>query len=146
MISLHPKPLMRTSATPSSPVRGKYYALRQAILQGKKGIGLYRRDFLDACIEYSDALRVRRRPQVDDLGSKILEDCGKLIPVRDHTTEIVIINIPKTPDPSFAVALAVTVPLFIAVTSPEELIVAIPEPFTIDQVTLLLVAFAGRTV
>ena len=37
---------------------------------------------------------------------------------------IVMINCPYTPLPSFAVALAVTVPLDTAVTSPVELIVA----------------------
>ncbi len=45
-----------------------------------------------------------------------------------------------------AVALAVTVPLVTAVTTPEELIVAWPVPFVMLQVTVLFVAFVGKTV
>ena len=49
---------------------------------------------------------------------------------------IVITSVPEIPDPSAAVALAVTVPLDIAVTSPVELIVACPVPLVIDHVTV----------
>ncbi len=56
-----------------------------------------------------------------------------------------IIRLPKTPEPSLAIALAVTVPFSTAVTRPVELIVAFPVPFIIDHVTVLFVAFAGNT-
>ena len=82
--------IRENSATPSSPAIAKYNDLRQAILQGKKGIGLYRRDFLDACIGYADSLRVRERPQVGNLGEKIITDCGKLQLVRDHIIDWVL--------------------------------------------------------
>ena len=59
---------------------------------------------------------------------------------------IVITSEPTTPDPSLAVALAVTVPLDTAVTSPVLLIVACPVPLTIDHVTVWFVAFVGDTV
>ena len=59
--------------------------------------------------------------------------------------EIVIISVPKIPEPSLAVALAVTVPLSIAVTRPLVLIIAWPVPLTSDQVTDLTVAFTGIT-
>ena len=59
---------------------------------------------------------------------------------------IVITRVPVTPDPSLAVATAVTVPLAIAVTSPVVFIVDCPVPLTIDHVTVLLVASTGNTV
>ena len=58
---------------------------------------------------------------------------------------MVMTSDPTIPLPSFAVALAVTVPFDTAVTSPVELIVAWPVPLTIDQVTVLFVASAGST-
>jgi hypothetical protein len=60
--------------------------------------------------------------------------------------EIVIIRVPKTPEPSLAVALAVIVPLSTAVTSPFVLIVACPVPLTIDHETVLFVALTGNNV
>ena len=41
-------------------------------MQGRRGINAYRMDFLSACIDFADALRVRQRPAVDSLGAKIL--------------------------------------------------------------------------
>lgn len=93
------------SAVPSSPARSKYGALRQALLQSKKGIRLYRRDFLQACIEYADSLRVRDRPEVDNLGKKILEDCGKLVHVRDHIVDWVLLESEAFPSDEFSESL-----------------------------------------
>jgi hypothetical protein len=59
--------------------------------------------------------------------------------------DIVIISVPETPDPSLAVALAVTVPFDMAVTRPDVLIEACPVPLEIVQVTVLFVAFDGVT-
>ena len=60
---------------------------------------------------------------------------------------IVMFVIPDTFDPSVAVALTVTVPLSIAVKSPDVgFIVPYAEPLVIDQVTVLLVALVGSTV
>ena len=59
---------------------------------------------------------------------------------------MVITSSPYTPLPSFAVALAVTVPLATAVTTPDVLIVAWPVPLVMLQVTVLFVAFVGNTV
>jgi hypothetical protein len=53
---------------------------------------MYRRDFLDTCIEYADALRVRKRPDVENLGKKIVEDCGKLVLVRDLIVDWICIE------------------------------------------------------
>ena len=59
---------------------------------------------------------------------------------------MLIVIVPYTPEPSFAVAFAVTIPLSAAVTRPELFIAASELPLTIDHVTDLSVAFEGRTV
>lgn len=110
---LHQKPqlgkppayISEDSASPASPAISKYNALRQAILQGKKGLSVYRRDFLDSCIDYADALRVRERPDLDSLGAKILEDCGKLKHVRNHIVDWVLLESAASPSDDFCQAL-----------------------------------------
>lgn len=96
------------SAIPSSPARSKYSALRQALLQGKPGVRLYRREFLNACVDYADQLRVRQRPQVEKLGEKVLEDCGKLVSARDHITDWVLLESEVAPTTDFSEALIET--------------------------------------
>lgn len=103
-----PAYIREDTETPSSPAISKFNALRQAILQEKKGLGLYRRDFLDACIEYADSLRVRERPQVERLGEKVLEDCGKLLHVRDHIVDWVLLESEAAPSEKFSEALIET--------------------------------------
>lgn len=85
------------SALPSSPAISKYNALKQAILHGKTGLSFYRTDFLKACIDYADSLRVRERPNVDSLGEKVLTDCGLLKHVRNHVTDWVMLEATVTP-------------------------------------------------
>lgn len=110
---LHEKPelgkppayIREDKAVPTSPAIAKFNFLKQAILHGKKGIGLYRRDFLDACFDYVDSLRVRERPQVDSLGEKVLEDCGKLMHVRNHIVDWVLLESEATPSKEFSEAL-----------------------------------------
>ncbi len=110
---LHEKPklgkppacITHDAATPSSPAQAKYRSLRQAILEEKKGISLYRRDFLEACIQYADELRVRERPNVEKLGEKVLEDCGKLVLVRDHIVDWVLLEAEAAPSSDFSEAL-----------------------------------------
>lgn len=110
---LHQKPelgkppafLRDDSAVPASPAAGKFGALSQAILEGKPSVPLYRQDFLDACVQYADKLRVRSRPEVDDLAKKILEDCARLVPIRDHITDWVLLESMAAPSPAFAETL-----------------------------------------
>jgi hypothetical protein len=110
---LHEKPTLgkppvyirEDKASPSSPAITKYNLLRQAIIQDKRGVGLYRRDFLDACFEYADSLRVRESPQVDAIGEKILEDCGKLVHVRNHIIDWVLLESEVAPSGEFSEAL-----------------------------------------
>ena len=77
---------------PASPALGKFNTFKQALLDGRKGLNAYRRDFLSACIQYADSLRVRARPEVDSMGQKILEDCGRLVAVRDQIVDWVLLE------------------------------------------------------
>jgi hypothetical protein len=107
---LHQKPQLGTApayirqdaVVPSSPVASKFLTLKQAILHAKPGLDRYRQDFLDACIDFADALRVRTRPDVKSLGEKLLEDCGKLKSVRNHIVDWVLLEAPTTPPDKFA--------------------------------------------
>lgn len=91
--------------TPVSPARSKFQSLKQAILTAKPGLSIYRKEFLDACIEYADKLRVRERPGVEILGEKVLEDCGKLVPVRDHIVDWILIEGRAAPSEDFSESL-----------------------------------------
>lgn len=88
-------------AAPTSPVLSKFNSLKQAILQEKKNLSLYRNDFFDACIEYAEALRVRERPDVPSLGEKVHEDAKKLTPVRNHIIDWVLLE-SSTPGNEFS--------------------------------------------
>lgn len=92
-------------ATPANPAAVKFVTLKQAILQEKPGLKLYRQDFLDACYAYADALRVRDRPDVANMGERVLEDCGKLKLVRDHIVDWVVLESKANPSEEFGEAL-----------------------------------------
>lgn len=90
---------------PTSEALAKFNSLKQAVLQNKKGVKHYRRDFIDACISYADELRVRERPSVDSMGEKVLEDCGKLKAVRDHLCDWILLEAEITESEPFSEAL-----------------------------------------
>jgi len=90
---------------PASPAISKFAALKQALIQDKRGLPHYRQDFLDACYEYADSLRVRERPTTENMGEKVLEDCGKLKLVRDHIVDWVILESEINPSCEFGEAL-----------------------------------------
>jgi hypothetical protein len=92
-------------AVPASPAVAKFATFKQALLQEKRGLELYRQDFLDACYAYVDALRVRERPAVENMGERVLEDCGKLKLVRDHIVDWVLLESVANPSEEFAEAL-----------------------------------------
>jgi hypothetical protein len=52
---------------------GKFSALKYAILNGRPGVELYRREFLDTCISYVDERRVRQDPGLANWGQQVLE-------------------------------------------------------------------------
>ena len=93
-------------SVPASPALAKFSALKQAILQGKPGVDLYRQDFLDACYAYADALRIRERPKEEaNMGERVLEDCGKLKLVRDHLVDWVLLESGVNPSEEFGESL-----------------------------------------
>lgn len=109
----HNKPTMgkaptyiTTDATvPASPATTKFSALKQALIQDKRGLKLYRQDFLDACFVYADALRIRERPDVTNMGERVLEDCGKLKRVREHIVDWVLLESEINPSVEFGEAM-----------------------------------------
>jgi SEFIR domain-containing protein len=100
-------PSFITSDTPAptSEVFAKFNSLKQAVLQDKKGLNHYRRDFIDSCISYADTLRVRERPEVESMGEKILEDCGKLKAVRDYLCDWILLESEISDESVFSEAL-----------------------------------------
>lgn len=78
-------------SVPASPAAAKFAALKQALNRGRN-VKLYRQDFLDACIRYADALRIRKRPDVPNMDQRVLEDCGKLKLVRDQILDWVVLE------------------------------------------------------
>jgi hypothetical protein len=90
---------------PASPAVAKLLTFKQALLQTKPGLKLYRQDFLDACYAYADALRIRERPNVTNMGERVLEDCGKLKLVRDHIVDWVLLESEINPSKDFGEAL-----------------------------------------
>jgi hypothetical protein len=105
MVGKPPTYLADAGSSPASPAAGKFGALRQALLQSRPGIALYRKDFLDACFEYADSLRVRERPTTDSLGDKVFTDCGRLKLIRDHLIDWILLEASIAPTPEFAEAL-----------------------------------------
>jgi hypothetical protein len=100
-----PTYITTTQNVPSNPAVAKFSTFKEALLQGKRGLNNYRRDFLAACIRYADALRVRSKPEVDSMGGKILEDCGKLKAVRDLIADWVLLEGGADPTREFSDAL-----------------------------------------
>lgn len=109
----HEKPTLGKAPTyvttdvtvPASPAVAKFAALKNAIIQEKRGLKLYRQHFLDACYVYADALRIRQRPNVTNMGERVLADCGKLKLVRDHIVDWVLLESEVNPSEEFGEAL-----------------------------------------
>lgn len=109
----HEKPILGKPPTyvttdvsvPASPAVAKFAVLKQAIIQEKRGLKLYRQDFLDTCYVYADALRIRERPDVTSMGERVLEDCGKLKLIRDHIVDWVLLESEVNPSEEFGEAL-----------------------------------------
>lgn len=58
--------------------------LKDALSKDKKGIALYRRNFLSACIEHIETLRIRTAPPGDYFSKQILDDCSKHKEIRNY--------------------------------------------------------------
>jgi hypothetical protein len=90
---------------PASPAMGKLSTFRHALLSNAKGLNLYRDDFLSACIEYADALRIRTPPDPASFGEKILEDCGNLKSVRNLIVDWILLESGATASGEFRESL-----------------------------------------
>jgi hypothetical protein len=80
------------SAAPSNPAGGKFSTFKQALLQNAKGLNIYRREFLSACVGYADTLRIREKPGATSFGAKILEDSGNLKNIRNQLIDWVLLE------------------------------------------------------
>jgi len=110
---LHQKPalghppayILDDVGAPASPMTSKLEVLRQAVSQGRPRLIPYRNDFLDACVQYADAMRVRERPIAADFGKRVLDDCTKLRAARNCITDWVLLESGNDPDPEFVDSL-----------------------------------------
>jgi hypothetical protein len=82
-----------------------YSNLRDAIMEEKKVVQLYRRDFFDICIQTVDSLRTRVQPEPQGFAKKIVEDCGRMVPVRNHIIDWVLLESEVAPTGRFTEAL-----------------------------------------
>ncbi len=96
-----PSFLSSNVSVPASPITSKFFILKQAIIQKKNTLKLYRQDFLDSCYSYADELRIRKKPDATNWGERVLEDCGKLKIVRDHLVDWIIIESEVNPSEEF---------------------------------------------
>jgi hypothetical protein len=93
--------------TTPNDIAEKFEAFRVAILEGKRGASLYRNSFLDSCIEYADKLRIRQSPLAPgaNFAERIVDDCGKLVSVRNAVVDWVILESEAVPSKQFIEAL-----------------------------------------
>ncbi len=89
-----PPAYLLEDSTPSNPATAKFAMLKQAILNARPAVEMYRQDFLDACIEYADALRIRKQPIDANFGERVVSDCGKLRLVRNQVIDWVLLEAP----------------------------------------------------
>lgn len=106
---------------PANEARAKFESLKQAVLQDKKGLRMYRQDFIDSCMSYADELRIRESPSLDDFGQKVLDDCAKLKAVRNHLCDWVLLEGSVTQEAEFTeVLIDVLEKLYELKSRPEE--------------------------
>ena len=64
-------------------IRARFASMSAAMVARRGDVALQRADFLDACIVYVDSLRIRQTPDEGNFGAKVMEDCRRLMAVRD---------------------------------------------------------------
>lgn len=84
--------ITETSNNPTIHAVAKLNILKQAVLQGKNSVPIYRQEFLDSCLEYANELQKRERPNITSLPERILEDNKKLINLRNLVLEWVLLE------------------------------------------------------
>ena len=90
-----PKHIFENTTSGIDAAGFKFRALEQAMLNATPSVDAYREQFLDACFEYVDSLRVRKDPKedtVEKFGERIVSDCGKLSVARNCLVDWVLIE------------------------------------------------------
>lgn len=77
----------------SGVARARLKSLEAALLAGHRDVSVWRRDFLEACIRQADELRIREGIGEESLGERIVDDCRKLVPVRDALVDWVMLEV-----------------------------------------------------
>ena len=77
----------------SGVVRARLQSLETAVLVGHRNVSARRRDFLEACVAQADQLRIREGIGEEDLGQRIVDDCRRLMPVRDALVDWVMLEV-----------------------------------------------------
>jgi len=86
----------------ASPAFTRFNALRQVIVEDRKGRAAYRQSFLTALLEHADGLRVRKQPNLDKLGAEVLETYEALRPSRNLFIDWVALECSYAPAVDFA--------------------------------------------
>ncbi len=90
---------------PSSEMSAKFAALRGAILAPRPGVGLYRDAFVAACVSAADEVRIRSQPDEAEWPQRVLADCARLVSVRNHLIDWVVLESEVAPSAGFDDAL-----------------------------------------
>jgi hypothetical protein len=79
---------------PSLPTIGKFNSLREALMQSKQAVQLYRDDFLNSVIDYTDSLRVRESlgKNIESIEERVLNDFHSLLPLRDQIVDWLLLE------------------------------------------------------
>jgi len=78
-----PSFIIDDTPSPTDSIYAKFQTLKNGILQEKKSVNLHRGDFIEACIDFADALRIRQQPTGDET-QKVLDDYESLAIVRNY--------------------------------------------------------------
>lgn len=84
-----PSYILNEKPTPADGIYTKYQTFKNAVNQDRKGINHYRSDFLEACIQFSDKLRVRENP-AGNIAEIIIAKYESLIVVRDYVCDWIL--------------------------------------------------------
>jgi hypothetical protein len=77
---------------PPSKIQAKFTLLKQAVLQEKKTLGLYRKDSFESCYEYAESFHILEEPDYHGFNQKIKDDCHNLIHVRDAVVDWIFLE------------------------------------------------------
>jgi hypothetical protein len=79
---------------PPSKIQAKFVSLKQTVLQEKKTLDLYRKDFFESCYEYAESFRIFEEPDYFNFEQKIINDCHNLIHIRNAVVDWIFLESP----------------------------------------------------